>query len=324
MDAVLAPKFELRHLRYVIATAEFGGIRRAARCLDVQPSTISRRIRDLEDEIGAALFIRDQRGASLTYAGERFLQRARNAINQVSYAAQDAGIIGRGQEGVIRIGLISSLASGFLAELVKAFKAEHAGVRLEYIDGGSADHIPAVQQHRLDVAFLTGTASADGCDLAHLWNERVYVVMSDKHELAGKEDIAWSDLHGRLFIVSEARPGPEIYDYLVKHLSDLGHSPSVERQAVYRDTLMQIVASGHSLTLTSEATIAAQFPGVAYRPLAGEILPFCGVWSPKNDNPAFRRLLSLAKVISKRRGASSPIAERARSDEASQIPDRLQ
>ena len=46
MDAVLAPKFELRHLRYVIATAEFGGIRRAARGLDVQPSTISRHIRD--------------------------------------------------------------------------------------------------------------------------------------------------------------------------------------------------------------------------------------------------------------------------------------
>ncbi len=291
-------RFELRHLRYVIAMAEFGGIRKAARTLGVQPSTISRRVRDLEDEIGAALFIRAHGGVSLTYAGERFLQRARKAIDHVSYAAQDACVIGRGQEGVVRIGLMSSLASGFLPELVEAYYADHAGVRLEYSEGGPADHVSAVQQHRLDVAFLTGTTTVEDCDLAHLWNERIYVVMPTKHELAEKEEIAWRDLHGQRFIVSEAQPGPEIHDYLVKHLSSLGHSPNIQRQAVYRDTLMQIVAGGSSLTLTSEATIAAQFPGVAYRPLANEILPFCAVWSPKNDNPAFRRLLSLAKVRS--------------------------
>lgn len=316
-------QFELRHLRYIIAMAEFGGIRKAARALGVQPSTISRRVRDLEDDIGAALFIRTDGGVSLTYAGERFLQRARKAINHVNYAAQEAGVIGRGQEGVVRIGLISSLASGFLPELVEAYYADHPVVRLEYIEGGPADHVPAVQQHRLDVAFLTGTTSAEGCELAHLWDERIYVVLPTRHELAEKEEIAWRDLHGRRFVVSEAQPGPEIHDYLVKHLSSLGHSPNIQRQAVYRDTLMQIVAGGNSLTLTSEATIAAQFPGVAYRPLAGEILPFCAVWSPKNDNPAFRRLLSLAKVMSKRSG-DFPSGARNRSDEASQILDPSQ
>ncbi|NDV89294.1 LysR family transcriptional regulator [Aurantimonas aggregata] len=315
--------FELRHLRYVIATAEHGGIRRAARQLGVDPAAVSRRIRELEDEIGVALFIRGPGGVILTFAGEQFLHRVRKALGQVNYAAQDAGASGKGQNGVIRIGLISSLASGFLAELLEAYKASHAGVRLEYIEGGPTDHIPAVRQHRLDVAFLTGTTSAEDCDLAHLWNERIYVVMPTRHELAGKEEIAWRDLHGQCFIVSEAQPGPEIHDYLVKHLSSLGHSPKIQRQAVYRDTLMQIVAGGNNLTLTSEATIAAQFPGVAYRPLAGEILPFCAVWSPKNDNPAFRRLLSLAKVMSKRSG-DFPSGARNRSDEASQILDPSQ
>ncbi|WP_439527602.1 LysR substrate-binding domain-containing protein [Pannonibacter sp.] len=316
-------RFELRYLRYLIAMAEFGGIRKAARALGVQPSTVSRRVRDLEDDIGAALFIRTHGGVSLTYAGERFLQQARKAINHVNYAAQEAGVIGRGQEGVVRIGLISSLASGFLPELVEAYYADHAGVRLEYVEGGTSDHVPAVQQHRLDVAFLTGTTSAEGCDVAHLWDERIYVVMPNRHELAEKEEIAWHDLHGRRFIVSEAQPGPEIHDYLVKHLSSLGHSPNIQRQAVYRDTLMQIVAGGSSLTLTSEATIAAQLPGIAYRPLAGEILSFCAVWSPKNDNPAFRRLLSLAKVMSKRSG-EFPSGAQNRSDEASQILDPSQ
>ncbi|MCG7505326.1 LysR family transcriptional regulator [Mesorhizobium retamae] len=315
------PGFELRHLRYVVATAELGGIRRAARRLGVDPGAVSRRIQDLENEIGAALFIRGQGGVTLTFAGERFLQQARKALSLASHAVQDAGVIGQGQAGVIRIGVISSLASGFLPELVESYKAHHAAVRLEYVEAGPEEHVPAVQQHRLDVAFLTGQPIAEGCDLAHLWNERVFVAMSDRHELAGKQDLAWSDLQGQRFVVSEVQPGPEIADYLVKHLSALGRSPTIDHQAVYRDNLMQIVAGGHHLTLTSEATIATQFSGLVYRPLAGEVLPFCAVWSPKNDNPAFRRLLSLAKMLSKKCGACLANGKTTHSGELLQSPD---
>jgi len=77
-------KFELRHLRYVVAAAERGSFRGAAKALAVQESVISRRIRDLEDEIGAALFIRSHEGVKLTYAGQRFLYRARIALDQIA------------------------------------------------------------------------------------------------------------------------------------------------------------------------------------------------------------------------------------------------
>jgi DNA-binding transcriptional LysR family regulator len=292
--------FELRHLRYVVAAAEHGSFRKAALALGVQESAVSRRIRDLEDEIGATLFVRHHAGVCPTYAGHQFVGRARKAINQLSYAARDVGLIGRAEKGVVRLGIFSSLASGFLAELLQTYGAKHSGVRLEIVEGGPSDHVPAIRQHRLDVAFLTGPPQAADCDALHLWSERVYVAMSKADVLAGKDEVAWGDLQGRAFVVSEAPPGPEIYDYLVKHLADLGASPDIERQAVYRDTLMQIVAVGRKLTLTSEATIAAQFPGVTYRPLIGETLPFCAIWSPRNDNPAFRRLLSLARIMSRR------------------------
>lgn len=85
--------------------------------------------------------------------------------------------------------------------------------------------------------------------------------MSEKHELARKIEINWGDLRGQKFIVSEVQAGPEIHDYLVKHFAELGYSPNVHHHhPVYRDTLMQIVAKESALTLTSEATIAAQFP----------------------------------------------------------------
>ncbi len=61
---------------------------------------------------------------------------------------------------------------------------------------------------------------------------------------------------------------------------------------------MQLVALGKGLTLTSEATTGASFPGAAFRPLATEPLPFCAVCPPRKDNPALCRLLSLARILS--------------------------
>lgn len=73
----------------------------------------------------------------------------------------------------------------------------------------------------------------------------------------------------------------------------------MDRQAVGRDNLMQLVAMGQGLTLTSEAITATRFPGVVFRPLNGQVWPYSAIWSPRNDNPALRRLLSLARSLSR-------------------------
>lgn len=125
------------------------------------------------------------------------------------------------------------------------------------------------------------------------------VAIPESHEFSGRADIMWSDLRDRHFIVSESDPGPEIHDYLVKHLADLGRHPSVERHAVGRDNLLNLVAMNQGLTVQSEATMGSQFPGVIYRPLKGEVLPFNAIWLRENDNPALRRLLSLARTMSR-------------------------
>ncbi|WP_095447497.1 LysR family transcriptional regulator [Ochrobactrum quorumnocens] len=302
------PEIQLRQLHYVIAAAEHGSFRQAALAVGVQESAISRRIRDLEDQAGAALFIRCPRGVSLTEAGKKFLTHARRAINEIDLALKEVGAAGRAEKGVLRIGIFTSLASGFIAELLQRYREQNPGIRSTFVEGAPADHVVAVRRHEIDVAFLTGHAEVPSCEVTRLWCERVFVVLSETHELAAKDRIEWTDLRGRHFIVSEAEPGPEIHDYLVKHLAELGHRPSIERYPIYnRDTLMQMVALAEGITLTSEATTGTMFPGVTYRLLEADAIPFCAVWSSRNDNPALRRMLSLAKSLSKKRFATQPI-----------------
>ncbi|MCF7728414.1 LysR family transcriptional regulator [Sulfitobacter sp. M22] len=94
---------ELRHLRYVAAAAEHGSFRQAALAEGVRVSAISRRIRDLEDDVGATLFIRHSAGVRLTQAGQHFVSRKRHALRQIDIATQEAGANGRGEIGLLRI-----------------------------------------------------------------------------------------------------------------------------------------------------------------------------------------------------------------------------
>lgn len=82
-------------------------------------------------------------------------------------------------------------------------------------------------------------------------------------------------------------------------MTGLGRHPKIHVQRIGRDNLLPLVTLGQGLTLVNEAMTVAQFPGIAYRPIAGEVLPFSAVWSPRNDNPAFRRLLSTARELAR-------------------------
>jgi DNA-binding transcriptional LysR family regulator len=291
---------EFRHLRYFIAAAEHGSFRKAGAAVGVQESAISRGIRDLEDRLGASLFHRHSGGVHLTIAGRRFLLRARQIIRNLGEGAKIVDAVGHVKDGHLRIGIFSSLSSGFLQELLKSFHEQHEGVQLQMLDGNPAEHVAAIRQFRLDIAFLTGTHEWPQCEVDHLWNERVFVVLPESHPLAGKDEVSWHEIVHEKFIVMDSAPGQEIHDYLVKHVGSLGHHPRIESQFVGRDSLLTMVGLGAGLTVTSEATTATQIPGICYRPIIGEVLPFSAVWSPKNDNPALRRFISIAKVQSKR------------------------
>ncbi|WEX09223.1 LysR family transcriptional regulator [Chelativorans sp. AA-79] len=295
---------ELRHLRYFVAVVEHGSFRKAGVALGRSQSAVSRCIARLEDEIGASLFHRHTWGVSPTYAAQRFLKHARRVIRTVGEGAQEAASAGRSEEGSVRIGIYSSIASGFLAELLARYGRRHSGVRIEMVDGNPVEHVAAIRQLGLDVAFITGTRDWPDCESVLLWSERVFVVLPDDHTLANKEEVVWRDLADETFIVSETAPGQEIYDHLVRRLADLGRHPEIQVQYVSRDNLVPMVALGQGLTLVSEAMTVAQFPGVVYRPILGEILPFSAVWSASNDNPAFRRFLSLAKAMAIRPSTS--------------------
>lgn len=298
-------RFEFRHLRYFVAAAECGSFRKAANALRVRESAVSRRVRDLEDQIGASLFLRHTGGVALTLAGQRFLARARSAFVQLDEGAREVGAIGRSETGHLRVGLFSSLASGFVSRLFMAYDHKHPNVDVLFYEGSSEHHLLSINNSQLDLAFTIGNRQQHPYDAHELWREQVFAAIWDGHPLGIKSELNWGDLAYEDFLVRPGGPGDEVREYLNLRLNQIGCRPRFRLQNIGRYSLLGLVASRRGVAPMLASETAISIPGVIYRPIDGEILPFFAIASPKNDNSAARTLLSLARTLSRSETSSS-------------------
>lgn len=302
------PAVDLVSVAQALVVAEYLSFSAAAVALGVRQSGVSKRVRQLEERLGVALFERRPRGVRATLAGEAFFASARAMLLQLDNAVAGARQGGRGEQGTLRIGVFTSLAGGFLRELIQEFRRAHSMVHIDVRDGERRVHIADVRRHALDVVIATGNGEVIGCDTAELWRERVHVALPADHRLAERPALHWLDIRDERFVVSAYPPGPEVQDYIVRRTADYSHYPVVERRDVQQEVLMNLIGMGFGISLVSEGWVAMGVPGVVMRPLTEEadIVPFSAIWSPDNDNPVLRRFLSAAHVMAgrARRGTS--------------------
>jgi len=296
------PAIDLISVTQGLVVAECLSFRRAARILGMQQSVIGRRVRALEDKLGVSLFERTPGGVRLTTAGARFFEQARAGLRQLDDAVQTAGAAGRGVIGQLNIGILSSMAAGFLREVIRAYRERHADVAMHILEAASREQVALVRESRLDVAFVLGVPELLDCEVAQLWTEEIFVALPQGHMLCGCDEITWESLRHEKVILCQSELGGAIHDRLITRLAQFGYSPLVERLDVGREALMHLVALGLGVSFTSEATVATPFPEVTFRPIAGDAarIPFSAVRLPNNDNPAFRRFWSLAREMSKK------------------------
>ncbi|SDD07413.1 DNA-binding transcriptional regulator, LysR family [Bradyrhizobium brasilense] len=310
---------------FVLAAAEWGSFRKAAAFLSVDPSVISKRIRDFETRFETQLFTRNNSGVCPTDAGSRLIARAGPAFEQINGTLGDLEIGRRAKRGgVLRVGFCTSLASGFLAALVHRRSRQREWPQTDYVEGSPGDHLAALREERLDIVFLPGTTAIPGCCVEHLWNEQLFVTMSTQDPLVSHVELKWSDLHSRTFIFSDRQPGANLHCHLLRVAR--GMPVAVRTVPVFREALLQLVAVGRDLTLGSEDTATFTNVDVTSRPLIGEVLPLSAVWSQWNGSSMLRRFVDLARSISpltaggsmrKPVASAAPALQRKRTDDVS-------
>lgn len=292
-------KIELRHVRYIIAAAERGSFRRAAQDLGVEQSAISRRIRDVEEEIGAQLFRRHSAGVDLTEIGKQFLHQASPGARQIGSALESArSVAATGRH--LRVGVFGPLTIGFLSELFSVFRRDRPRAKLRFSEAGSPELIAAVRRGQLDVGVVAEASPGRGYGMTHLWNEPVYLAMPESDPLAGQEAIRWGDLRDRQFVVTDLPTGHFAKQYLKRHLGAPPDELRIEQLSVTRESLMQIVAHGGGVTIAGSAHVRLGLSGITFRLIEDAMLRYGAVHSSGPLHGDLESFLSVANSLAMR------------------------
>ncbi|MHB0710218.1 LysR family transcriptional regulator [Roseomonas mucosa] len=284
-----------------LAVAEHLNFRHAANALGVAQSSISARVKALEEDLGILLFERHARGVRLTEAGRLFVERIAAGIDQLDHAVKTAGMAAAGECGRLRIGIHALIPRSFLAELIAHYRENHPGIEVEITEGAARDAVMQLRADRLDVAFVAGTPELPDCHSRPIWTEPLVAVLPNRHRLAGQSAITWADLVGDTFLVRHGGTGPQVHDHIVLRLAARWPAPSILRFDVGRGTLLSMVGQGFGITIVGAATSLLQTSGVVFLPFADEPepVPFSAIWSPFNRSASLRNLLTLANNMSR-------------------------
>jgi LysR family hca operon transcriptional activator len=191
---------DLRHLRYFIAVAEAGSMKLAAesRLHTAQPS-LSRQMRDLEQEVGVALLTRSVRGVELTAAGRVFLDHARLALMQVETAAEAARRAVRPAKAVFAIGFLTGQEAAWLAPATRILGDQLPNIEIRVSSGFSVTLAEDLKQGRVDIAFLRHEADPD-LAFKLVLREPLVAILPRDHRLAARKTFDPRKLAGETFI----------------------------------------------------------------------------------------------------------------------------
>ncbi|KHJ54585.1 LysR family transcriptional regulator [Aureimonas altamirensis] len=282
-----------------LAVAEYLNFRHAANALGVAQSSVSARVKALEEDLGIHLFERHARGVRLTEAGRHFLEGVAAGVDQLDHAVKTAGMAAAGEHGRVRIGIHALIPHSFLAQLIARYREDHPGVEVEITEGTARDAVMQLRADRLDVAFVAGKLQLSDCHTRPIWTEPLVAVLPEGHRLAGQSAITWTDLVGETFLVRYGGTGPQVHDHIVLRLAGRWPAPSILRFDVERGTLLSMVGQGFGVTIVGAATALLPTTGIVFPPFADELEPvaFTAVWSPFNRSATLKNLLNLANKM---------------------------
>ena len=296
---LLGGRIPMVSLIQTLAVAEYLNFRHAANALRVSQSSVSARIKALEEDLGIPLFERNTRGVRLTEAGRHFVERVAAGVDQLDYAVKTASLAASGACGHLRIGLHGLIPGSFLDGLLTRYRAEHPAIAVEMVEGSARDAVKQLRAHRIDVAFLVGMFDLPDCHSRPIWTEPLVAALPSNHRLAEQSGVTWTNLAGETFLVRHGGTGPQVHDHIVLRLAGRWPPPAIQRFEVERGTLLSMIAQGFGITLLGAASGLFPTAGVVFLPIVDEPEPvvFSAVWLPQNRTASLRNLLALANKM---------------------------
>ena len=237
---------DIRTLRAFVEVVRHGGFSAAAKAINSTQSTMSKAVKQLEDEIGLVLLDRDGSRQTVTAAGEIVLRRAQSILTQRDDLSAELDELRGLKRGNLRIGFPPIGSDVLFAPLFARYRRRYPGIDIQLVEHGGERLEDMVLAGELDLgASLLPVHPA--LDFQSLRCEPMDALLAEDHPLAGRSSVNLADLAGTSFILFEARFA--LNRVILDACGQAGFTPVVAARSGQISLIIELVAAGVGVAL---------------------------------------------------------------------------
>lgn len=257
---------ELRHLRYFVVVAEDCSFNRAAKRLYISQPALSRQIKNLEDELGTALFLRQSDGLRLTEAGTLFLEQAKDIVHRSQVAMQSIQARYSNTDEPLIIGYIPTILQSFLGEALHRFGLAYPQVPIQLQEIPPGEQVRALRERTIDIAFMGNSPSELEVEFDAQCVRRVPVaaMLPSTHPLAQRDSIQLIELASEKFIGISETNFPKRNEFIHDFCRRAGFAVNLHRSADSLASMVALVAAGQGVAVIPTEATALPHPNVVF------------------------------------------------------------
>lgn len=254
---------ELYQLTYFLEVARQKNFTRAAERLNLAQPALSQQMKNLEAELGAALFVRGRRQTLLTAAGEALLPRAEALLAQAEAAKQTVAEVADLRGGRLVIATIPSVSACWLPAVIRRFRAAHPKVELVLMEESSGRVGELVESGRAELGLLQLPVNDTVFAIRELAREPFVLLAAATHPVARQKTVRLAALAGEPFVFYKGRAR----DTALSACREAGFEPRVACESGELETVRALVAAGLGLAIVPRLAARATPAGLVELPL---------------------------------------------------------
>ncbi|HKX43567.1 MAG TPA: LysR family transcriptional regulator [Burkholderiaceae bacterium] len=291
--------YEFKSLRHFVAVAEAGSVGKAARQLHMAQPPLSVHIRNLEAQVGAALFHRGPGGMRLTDAGSALYARAREALALANEGFDSARAIAAGRRGRLTVGYMFALGYAWLPRLLPALRAALPNVELQFVEMSALTCEAQILNHKVTIGLCMPQPVRADLASAFVGSEPLCVAMPSHSRLSRLRAVPVARLQGLRLIglptFNEDADASLVASLLRRHQVTM---QMVERVETVHAALALVLA-GEGLAILPACAAAGAPTGVILRPLqnAPERFDVAACWRRDLASPLVDPFVAVARAV---------------------------
>lgn len=243
---------ELRHLKYFLKLAEELSFVRAADKLFISQPPLSRQIKELETEIGAQLFERNNKRVILTDAGKYYQKEIQELIQNLERINLTTKKISQNQNGEFRIAYVSSTFSGDISKLIQFLSTQYPYVNFRLYEVPTVKQIAALEEGRIDFGVIRAPLHSPKID-SQLWFKDSFSLVFNQNNYTIASEDELEIVKEATFVFFNKKYAPYFHDALLQICAKYGFNPKVVHESNNISSIIQLVKNGLGISIVPTA-----------------------------------------------------------------------